>query len=804
MKLKVKNFRCYENAEFDFGDSGVTLLSGSSGAGKSTLLMAIEFALLGVGTKIISHGKKSCSVELSIGELKIVRTKGPNRLVVNDVYEDDAAESIIKESFGTSLSYIHQNMKKEFILMSPSERLDFLEKMTFSDVNISEIKARANENIKKMSDKYKKTIGNLEFATKMLEDADKPIPMKFPIQNTKLERSDVIKNEEVKYKNTCVMIKRTEKEIKLLENEMSDIKTLEAVLGEKDKMINDILQKLEGLYIEKDKILYIGDEKFKEIQEKLTITIRKNEHNRLKKIYEEDCERLTSLKTQELEENTRKLKDIETQLWTDIKKDEIDDQIEFWQTAVDKRKKLVLLSHERKRIKTMMGGDNSSEIESISQRIEDTAVMLINLKLRKECLQCPYCTQTVKLDSGKLIKVDINISVEADEIPQVESLLCSLKEKLDSFQSIQTKFKASQERVRVIENEIEEINTFLMETLGEDVNADAEVQVNTLREYKSENMSLEKIKTSISTFKFSSSIICLENKNNLDKCKLDKFDAISDQVDEDEDELRKVITKEARNLDKIRSIESNIKDIEKTVQVAKVGTDTIRYEHLQKYKKINSLDDIKKIIVEKESVTSSQLEKQSKTSATLKKIEEFKIYEKNLHDWSKLNRQKTDLETLVIEERKKYTSACVLKDKILQAESITIGNTIENINTHAHSYLEYFFPDTPINARLLAFKETKSESKPQINLEIDYKGMEYDLSMLSGGEVSRIILAFTLAIAEMRNSPIIMLDESTSSLDQDLTSSVVDGLKENFTNKLVILIAHQVVQGVFDRIIKLI
>ena len=34
MKITLKNFRCYENETFDFGENGITLLSGSSGAGK--------------------------------------------------------------------------------------------------------------------------------------------------------------------------------------------------------------------------------------------------------------------------------------------------------------------------------------------------------------------------------------------------------------------------------------------------------------------------------------------------------------------------------------------------------------------------------------------------------------------------------------------------------------------------------------------------------------------------------------------------------------------------------------------------
>ena len=87
MKLHLRNFRCYEDKVFDFGESGVTLLSGPSGVGKSTIMLAIHFVLFGVGTKLPTHGKKSCSVELVLPDIKIVRSKGPVRLVVNDIYE---------------------------------------------------------------------------------------------------------------------------------------------------------------------------------------------------------------------------------------------------------------------------------------------------------------------------------------------------------------------------------------------------------------------------------------------------------------------------------------------------------------------------------------------------------------------------------------------------------------------------------------------------------------------------------------------------------------------------------------------
>jgi ABC-type transport system involved in cytochrome bd biosynthesis fused ATPase/permease subunit len=81
--------------------------------------------------------------------------------------------------------------------------------------------------------------------------------------------------------------------------------------------------------------------------------------------------------------------------------------------------------------------------------------------------------------------------------------------------------------------------------------------------------------------------------------------------------------------------------------------------------------------------------------------------------------------------------------------------------------------------------------------------MEADLTMLSGGEISRIILAFAMALGEMFNTPMILLDECTSSLDQELTGTVMEGIKENFNGKIVILICHQVIEGQFDKVIKI-
>ena len=81
--------------------------------------------------------------------------------------------------------------------------------------------------------------------------------------------------------------------------------------------------------------------------------------------------------------------------------------------------------------------------------------------------------------------------------------------------------------------------------------------------------------------------------------------------------------------------------------------------------------------------------------------------------------------------------------------------------------------------------------------------MDCDLKSLSRGEISRVVLAFTLALSEMFNTPILLLDECTSNLNQELIITVFDSIKDNFKDKLVILVAHQVVKGVFDKVIEL-
>ena len=184
----------------------------------------------------------------------------------------------------------------------------------------------------------------------------------------------------------------------------------------------------------------------------------------------------------------------------------------------------------------------------------------------------------------------------------------------------------------------------------------------------------------------------------------------------------------------------------------------------------------------------------------LKHIENYFNYKKNFKELETLQKNYNLLDKNNKILRDKLSSTMLFKTKIQEAESIAITNIINSLNNYAKNYLDIFFKEDLINVILSSFKEN---NKPKINISIYYKGMKGDFKMLSGGEIQRIVLAFNLALNEMFNIPILLLDECTSNLDKELTNNVIDGIKNNSNNKLVLLIAHQVISGIFDNIIKI-
>lgn len=819
MRLVLCNFRCYENATFDLGENGVTLISGASGAGKTTLMMAIDFCLFGAGTKLQMHGKKTCSVELTMCnpengdvELKVYRQKGPNRLVVNEKYEDDAGEAVVQGYFGkifSSISYIPQNIRKSFILLTPAEKLEFLETFAFAGVDIGAVKSRAKALVKKYQEEHTKILGGLDVARASIGPEPPLTTLSILGKDQTVENVEKVReNREKRLKNSKILAKRAENTIAQLSQRIRDTSVFVALKNEREQSLATTTDNIHTKTSELGKIS----------QENPTVV--KNWKNNLEQLKNQ----------RQYTEIIRDLEAKKTQL-EQLKKDELD-QIAEQMNACDlvindedmsvvrteiERLTVVLKNQERAReiqakinllgehvdTGSLEGSLRETE-ENASSCAEKLALVKYARQLETTRVECPKCNAGLYMSNGVLVEIAPNAEKESSQenVETLEKMCSVLRKTLEKTRQTLNNTRASNASLANLHAELAKLKD-----IG-DANTKTELARLKARLCEMENAYSTKsaLERKLDSGIFSPTITTLEKSvkklgekaSSLAPISLDSLAILS------EDELSDKIAKADKLADRVNMLETQIRELSISQSVIGRGLETLIREHVQKWGDEKTLD----VLAHEKKTLETDLQNFCTESETLlKQLSELETWKsaKGIHDAHvRMCDQLQEMETHERLLRDRYSAACTMRDKILEAESIAITNMITSINTHAAVYLEYFFPDNPINVRMTPFKETKDNaSKPQINVEIDYRGMEHDMNMLSGGEQSRVVLAFTLALAEIHNSPLILLDESTASLDQELTGCVVDALRENFNGKLVLLIAHQVVQGAFDTVVKL-
>jgi exonuclease SbcC len=798
MKLILKNFRCYLEKEFDFGDYGILLLSGSSGTGKTTILNAINFALYGSGNKIISYGKNNCSVEMTIQNFIITRTKRPNRLVLknnvsNIEYEDDSAQTIINESFGNSfdiISYAQQNNMNSFITLSPSEKLLFLEKFAFQGIDLEKIKHNCYNNIKKRNEELITVVSQLEMAIKQFENLVKPVKVKFPIKTKNIENSII--NEPTRLKNTKILIRKASKELEDLNEKLNNLKiyNIECFnLEEKIKLLKEDIENKNNLLLENK---YIGNDEFKKLEKISEKVDSFKKYINQKNKYENDYNIFSDKKT-ELE---KELNNIQGILWKDYYRDEVESMIRERYDIKEKNERLKELKDKivKNDIDEHELNTEKEKLNNAQNNVEEKNKILMQLYIEKEIYNCPSCN--VKLF---LYKKTLKL-LECDDLKQRDKVICDTTVELGNLKSLIQNLnyninqkEVSKKQVQSYKKDIEDINNFIQES---EVNLnEIDEDLEYLKKYLSDHLDMEKRKKIIKHI--ISSEKNTEEKLMKEKAEIKQFEDdnnCSENIDENIKEtviIQKQLQKEYLILQKdIKNNKERIFLLEKKLEDLKIVCN-------------ENEDQLNRKIIEFKNKICELKEKEILHEKNIQNINLFVKYKEEYDNYMKWRDTVIKLKEEEKEKQKRYSSAMQLKEKILEAESLAIANIINSINVHCQYYLDLFFPNDSITIKLLTFKETKKNCKPQINVEVNYKEMEADLNMLSGGELSRVSLSFILGLTEIFNSKILLLDECTSSLDQELTNTVIDGIRKNFADKLVIIIAHQVVSGVFDREIKL-
>jgi len=836
MKLRLINFLCYSDETFIFPQTGFVLIKGSSGAGKSTIFKGINFALFGSSKKLQKYGEKSLSVHLEFEDLKIERSKRPNRLILNDKYFDDVAQGIIDKRFGSSFQisgYIEQNNLNNFILKSPNEKLNILESFICRTVDIKRIKKKLKIETLKYKEDLIRISSKVELTENLLKNREVPVKLKFPIRCKKSQRELAEKNENIRLKNTIIKLKKMNTFKEKLRTELEDLKIYNIQLGHETKLLEN--NKQEILYNE-NKIKsfeYIGDIELNKYIDELDYISDIRELTRLEKQYQKDSDSLRLIKTNEDLERKLQIDEITNKLYSEYSKEDIPEiisnlknclsdlkKIKSIEQHIDKYEEVTELFIEELKRKLIIYSENLKENEIRYQRMSSQSVIYT----------CPKCETSVCLKDKKLTEYDSSISFDIEELQKIEDNISELSNKVLKIKNNISKYESiwsqKQEWSRDVKNIISkyEDNITALANLrfsGTEFRASFtrsssaairfEKDLDYIIEYKISQKALyKKLKKIKKANTYSTTCISLET--NLSQLK-ENISNLGHRINSrkslnlNEDELRCIIEKHKENKKNTQICLLKIEKLKKGIEMSEIRLEKLKNCHIMKYKKIRKLSLVYQTSTNTENKLIDLVNSKSKIE---KNIVDIINWKKTNDTFQKIKSLKDSLKDLKKEEiitRKKYKACLELKEKILEAQSKALINIVNSINKHAQIYLDLFFTNDPISVILKTFKYNKKNSsndrKPSITVDILYKSMKCNLDSLSGGELSRVILAYSFSMSEIFNNPLIMLDESISTLDENLTLEILDAIKENASHRLILIISHQVVSGIFDKIINL-
>lgn len=806
-KLTLKNFKCFSNYSIVIDTESVILFDGPSGIGKSSLIQAFLFAITGEGKKLYKQGTKSLSVELEYNgdkHFKILRKKGPESLKLfegDKIFDDDEAQARINNFFGQNFiatSVIKQKGENSFLTSSAKDKMVFLQSLLFSSSDIDKQKEKVREEIKYSKDKL-----NM-YATKIKTLQE--------VLNSKHIETNICENLNLS-KEEC------ESEIKKINQKMSSYNS------QVSNLISDIqkLQRSQTINSEKDL-------SFKQIQSRLCIhndqldnvnkDITEIEHSFDLNEYENLSEKIDNIRLQiklsKLETRYQQSKkllmdnmkneitNIQTKLENIKEKETLYEYKESdYDNLNEKKNILQKLKETTKKLDECLFDDD--EITEKKEKVKDIKSFLEQAELYKSSLTCPHCSLQVRYVNSALEKLDKisdeftkeNISRNKNELKDLEKTLEKQennKKIYDHYKKQKNDFEKKLESVSHIKEESIRKLSEIIDSIDENrsVRRQLKKQLQSIQsdlaniechpQIEKDFKELKKLKSNIVDSE--EGIETIEKTNDLES-KLSDLVVLQKDQSRMKDRLdlliekRRTISKEIKKIG-MTDEECNEKITEIFVTLSKI--DQQLKDMNDKLEKLNKEDNV--------SNWNEQINKISKYVTYIERQEEVKKIEKQIEETNEKYK----------DQEKDSVNLNILLEGIEYAESSMLSKFIDTINHNLSVHLEAFF-DEPMHVQIKSFKEGKKDTeKPQINMDIFYKGNETDLSNLSGGEYDRLNLALTLTFNCISNSPILILDESLSSINQELSTEIIMHMKETISHKLVWMTQHQAVKGMFDKV----
>lgn len=789
--LTLTNFRCWEQRTFRFPSSGVVLIHGRSGRGKSTILNAIYFAIAGKLKNITSFGKRSTTVTLEFGTMKITRSRNPLKLKVERnqlVYEDDAGQAVLDEVFGrqfASTSYIDQDNTFSFASMSPADKIEFLETFMLEENSVDTIR----ETIKvKMTDskvKYAELEGKMSTLSTMLHGMTKRAVPELNIEKNKVSLSNFDKLLEKVVSNLAVC----ERNAKVAANRVRKYEDQYDAMRKRQDMVhkqNVLREKLSEVEHDLEELAPFGNsERLAALQEEKRVLLRMGEMLKL----QESAKTLKGkIETLQCENNAKRIS-LEASL-AELP------SVETITTSIDKFKKCLSLVEQLSEmdecLETFVRTDEEKWLANEHADVQRMRAELVQanhaFEMLSKKLECPDCHQTLQLVAGHLEVFDASYELNTDRL---EELKKSIPVREKALKTRETLFHQLSEKEKQYNTLFEKVEN-LLDGTGVEMDADS-------------------IRTALDMW--------TNNKTTREKHSTALRELTNDRVllnfRREYDEIMSRLNTESVSVTNLR----NLEDIVEELSLFSDKHSRVKMLSRKRAELSSELGNCSYPIDgdadSSEAVDSAQLQaEREKYTENEEKIKKYRQFLDQLNEWKtlmsereKYDKLEFDVEAVRVERdlvNDRIRGLVKLREHVRQAERQCMEDFIQTLNSHASMYLESFFEDDDVQVSLRSTQETKTgKEKISLNFEVLYRQMTGDLSYLSGGERDRVNLAFTLALSEMTHPNILMLDECISSLDAETTGKVLETLKESYKGKLVLLVSHQANMGFFDSVVEI-
>lgn len=174
--------------------------------------------------------------------------------------------------------------------------------------------------------------------------------------------------------------------------------------------------------------------------------------------------------------------------------------------------------------------------------------------------------------------------------------------------------------------------------------------------------------------------------------------------------------------------------------------------------------------------------------------------------WSNLRNSVSDarkrLETSTCKKKKLE----ILKNCWAESKADCMDQIVKTIQYKVNEIASILF-QTPISIIISCWRPATKvrDAKPGIEISTCLNNRNLSINELSGGERSRLSIAFSCALSTLEHSKLLLLDESVSGLETRSVDAVVTMLKDwSEENKIAcILVGHNINRGMFENVIEM-